>query len=103
MEKPDIGRMRTMDLNEPVTLTLPAHVWLGFLASYSATKWACMYATAIHAEAMEALLDPLWLKEREAARARRHDQEHALMSRIIPGFPAPDIPPDAGGLSGDNS
>jgi hypothetical protein len=95
------SRMRQMDLNEPVTITLPAHIWLGYMASYGAARWTCGYASVIMAEVREALFDPLVLKEQEAAEQRHNDRHNRLFSSMLPGFKPPgddDIPPDASEL-----
>lgn len=92
------GRMREITLNEPVTITLPAHVWCGFLAAYVAAKWSCADASVILNEVQNALFDPLWLRERQAEVQRVHDERHRLISGIT-GFPGPMTPPDAGDLT----
>lgn len=95
------GLMRQLGLNDPVTVTLPAHVWAGFLSAYGSSEWSNSDTNAIMIEARDALFDPRWLKEREAELQRQHDTQHRIMSGMIPGFPSPDIPPDPEGLSGD--
>lgn len=94
-------RMRKMDLNDEVTIKLPVHVWLGFNSAYNTTEWASPDATAIMREVQETVYDPLWLKEAQAEQQRNHDRNHQIFSGIT-GFPGPEIPPDAGGLSDGN-
>lgn len=93
------GLMREMDLNAPVSITLPAHVWRGFLAAYCSTKWESTDATSIMMEIQDALFDPLWAREQQAEAQRKHDEYHRRMSGILPGFLPPEIPPDAGNLT----
>lgn len=97
------GLMRKgIELNAPVTITLPAHVWHGYWSAYGAAKWGCSEATAIMMEVRDAMFDPVWLKEREADTQRKHDEHHrqilGSMFSGLPGIDMPDIPPDAGDL-----
>jgi hypothetical protein len=96
------GRMRPIDLNEPVSVTLPAHVWRGYMAAYTSTKWEAVDATSIMIEVQNALFDPLWMKEHEAEQQRRHDEHRQHIHEQLPDFLKPviasDVPPDAGGF-----
>ena len=91
--------MRDIKLNDPVVVELPAHVWIGFIAAYSATKWQAEDASAIALEAIDRIFDPVWVKEREAANSEHRDTHIALMQAAITGrMPGmteiPDMPPD---------
>ena len=92
-------RMRDgLELNADVTVTVPAHVLLSFVVSYSAAKWTCPYTTMLLFLARKALYAPAYLKEQEARMQAEEAQVRQIMSRMVPGFPAPDTPPDAGEL-----
>lgn len=97
-------KMRDLKLNDEVTVTAPAHIWLGFVAAYSQCEWNSQYATAIAAEAQEAMADPLWIKETEAAHQKMYAEHNA---QVIGAFPFPfnfgnpqdpQVPPDTRGL-----
>lgn len=92
-------RFRDLKIDEQVSVTLPAHIWLGFIASYSAfSDYNCGYANMIGSAAQEAMLDPVYLRERQAETERQLAQHQHMMSNMIPGFPGPQIPPDLSGL-----
>jgi hypothetical protein len=95
-------RMRSMDLNEPLTITLPAHIWHGFMVAYGDTEWINAYASAVLVEVQERLLDPVWLKERLAAHQRDHSTQDRLHNQLLSRFgiklPEDEVPPDAGEL-----
>lgn len=86
--------MRKMDLNEPISITMPAHLWVGFLAAYSITEFSHGAANAIAELAQEALLDPIYLNERLAEQQQLVDQHQQQMHRVF-GTPPPDFPPNA--------
>ena len=92
-------QMRDIKLGEPVTITLPAYVWVGFVASYtSSPEYNCGHANTVASAAQEAILDPVYLKERIADAERMASQQQSYLSNIIPGFPGPQIPPDLSGF-----
>jgi hypothetical protein len=93
--------MRDLKLNDLVTITCPAHTWLGFLAAYGNTKWSDTFTSAIASEAGKALFDPVTLREWEAEEQRQGDLRRRLLAGIIPGLHTDsDAPPDASGLYG---
>lgn len=82
--------MRDMGMNEPVSIELPAHVWLTFMVTYANTEWTSDSAAAICVEIQEALLDPLYVNERQAELQERHDQHERAFRAFIgqrPEFP----------------
>jgi hypothetical protein len=85
--------MRDIGLNDPVTVTLPAHVWMGFIGAYAATKWQSSYVDQIGSEVIDQLYDPLHLKEREAAHQEQHDLSRALFRHMTMGQ-LPEVPPN---------
>lgn len=85
-------RYRKMDLSDPVTITLPAHVWFGFCAAYVSAEWADYYATRITKEAQKQMLDPVYLKEHEAASQYAKDVGNSALSALFGR--RPDIPPN---------
>lgn len=84
--------MRDISLNEPVPVTLPAHVWLGFISAYASTEWSCEDVSIIAQEAIRQLFDPLYLNEKEAAMQEQHDQQQSVLQAIITGR-RPETPP----------
>lgn len=97
------GLMRDLKLNDQISIKLPVHVWAGFMATYLETDWSGGDANAVFREVQEALYDPRWRKEKEAAHQRQHDEANQRIKDMLPpGFPFPglDIPPDAGDLDG---
>lgn len=89
----NVPRMRAdMKLNDPVTVTLPAWVWLSFDAAYTAARWHCDEASLIAIAIQEQMMDPVFLKEREARHQQEHDRRDAFMDHVI-GRP-PDVPPN---------
>jgi hypothetical protein len=81
-----------LGMADPVQVTLPAHVWLSFLASYGTAKWTCNYASAIALEARAAVIDPVWLKESEASHQQQHDTMQSIAARML--GQSPDLPPN---------
>jgi hypothetical protein len=66
-------------MNDDVTLTFPAHIWQGFYASYLSAEWNDYYANVVANAAQEEMLDPVYLREREAhiQEQQEHAQAHA--------------------------
>lgn len=101
----DFARARPdLKVNDEVSVTLPAIVWVSFVSSYIDAEWNSSAANAVVNAAQHAYLDPVWIKEREAA-------NQAQQSRVMPMFGIPlaslfgnpdeQVPPDASGLTGD--
>lgn len=84
--------MKDIGLNDPVTITLPAHHWTGFLSAYASTRWHNTDADAIGHSIIEQVFSPLYLKEREAAVQADHDKHQAEVHRFFTGQP-PEMPP----------
>ena len=84
--------MRDIKLNDPVSITLPAHIWLGFVAAYATSDWNCNHANQIATEVSEALLDPLYMNERLAAEQQARDEQQAIFQRFI--GQTPEVPPN---------
>jgi hypothetical protein len=103
----DTKVMKDIGLNDPVTVTLPAHVWAGFLSAYASTKWHSPDADTIGQEAVDQIFNPLYIKEREVAN-QAHQDQHESMFRMFTGGPPgvplhmedPEAPPqdDDGGM-----
>lgn len=90
-----------MGLDDLVSVTLPVHAWFGFIAAYCDTEWNCGYAGQIASAAQKEILDPVFLKEREAEMSAVQDQQRTIMASVIPGLGLPQIPPDISGLGGE--
>jgi hypothetical protein len=88
--------MCEIGLNDPVTLTLPAHVLHGFIAAYGAAKWSCSHANVMFLAIQKKLYDPQYMKEREAEAQRQNQELHQLAAEAgFPGFRHP-VPSDDG-------
>jgi len=81
-----------MDLSEPVTITMPAHTWLGFLFGYTESEWSSICAGAICTGIQDALMDPIFLRE-EAAKVQANADVHQAFLNHITGQPV-DVPPN---------
>lgn len=82
-----------MSLNEPVTITLPAHIWLGFMFAYSDSEWSNLCAGKIAFEAQKAVMDPVYVKEQEAKIQAQADMQHAAFHHMFTGQ-HPENPPN---------
>ncbi len=83
-----------LGFNDPVAITLPAHVWHAFMAQYATTEWSSNAAAQICIKVQEELLDPIYVREREAEAQAHHDQHEMVLQRFM-GLP-PDLPPNMG-------
>lgn len=88
----EAARFRDLKLGDPVQVTLPTFVWMSFAASYGTCDWNDPYATQIQQAALEAILDPIYVKEQQAAAQEAHDQAHAQFHHFVTGQP-PEVPP----------
>jgi hypothetical protein len=70
--------MRARDINALVAVELPAHVWIGFLATYSDAEWTSVYANAILGELKDVLFDPKYIQMCEEQDRKDRDAETAL-------------------------
>jgi hypothetical protein len=87
--------MRNITLNEKVAIELPAHIWLAFMAQYATTKWSSDAASHIVVNIQEALLDPIYIKERQAEAQSYHDRSDLAFQMFMGQHP--DIPPNMEG------
>lgn len=85
-------RFRNINMNEPVSVTLPAHVWLGFIFTYAGANWTDICTSRISGEVQKQLLDPVYLKEQEAAAQHQADLQMAAFHHFT-GQPQ-DFPPN---------
>lgn len=85
-------RFRKMNLNDPVTITLPAYIAIGFLFAYSECTWNNMCASKIAVSIQNQVLDPVYLKEQEAQIQAQADMHHAAFSHMM-GQPM-EVPPN---------
>jgi hypothetical protein len=80
----ELDRYRKLDVSEPVTVTLPAHVWIGFISAYlSADDWANCDTSAICSAAQRELLDPIYVNERDAAHQQHKDMHEKAVHRMF--------------------
>lgn len=92
MDKSEFPRYKPMDVTADVTVTLPAHVWLGFAAAYNVAGWECSEVTAICLEAQAQMLDPVYLRERMAQLQQHRDLHERMNKQVFGGLF--DTPPD---------
>src|SRR5487761_307330 len=59
----ELPKFKKLDLSENISVTLPVHVWLSFMAAYSCSDWVSSAASIIAAAAQYEVLDPEWMKE----------------------------------------
>jgi nitrate reductase cytochrome c-type subunit len=90
--------MKDIGLNDPVSVTLPAHVWIGFIAAYSSCAWNSGHATQVANAAGKEILHPLWINEQEAQRQQQVDEQQAAFNSLFTGQP-PEVPPSMEGLT----
>ena len=88
---------RKMELGEDLAITMPAAMWLQFVAAYASTDWQCGAASHIAYQVTRSLLDPVYLSEREAADQAAVDEQQAVMARMF-GMPGPQFPSSPEGL-----
>jgi hypothetical protein len=81
-------------LNDDLTITLPAHVWLQFYAAYLASDEHNYFADIVARTAYDSLIDPLFVKEMEAASQAAADKAHRHIHSLFGSeLPGPEIPP----------
>lgn len=90
---PDRKVMKDLGLNDPVSVTLPVHVWLGFAASYIASDFNSPDANRVVTAIQYEMLDPLFIKEQEAHTQLQQDQAQAVFHHLATGA-IPEVPPN---------
>lgn len=88
----EFPRMRSIDLNEPISIEMPAHMWISFISAYSTSDFSHGAANTLAELAQQALLDPLYLNERLAEQQQLIDRHQEHMHRVF-GTPPPNFPP----------
>jgi hypothetical protein len=91
--------MKDISLNEPITVTVPAHIWLALIAAYNDCDWANDNMSYILGKAIREIMDPIYLNEQEAAAQEAQDQQQQFFQSItshLPGIqlPGPEGPDD---------
>jgi hypothetical protein len=80
--------------NEKVTIQVPIHNIIGAVAEYGNTEWVGENVGIILGLCIRETLDPLFMKEREAAIQHQMDMaraaQEAMVSRLIQGTDAED-------------
>lgn len=84
---PDRKVMRDISLNEKVAVSVPAYVWIGFIAAWRTSDWNNGEAGAVVEAAQRAMMDPIWIKEQEAAAQEAQDAHNAIFHSITTGRP----------------
>lgn len=75
--------MQDISLNEPISVEAPAYVWLGLMAAYNTVDWSDQNMNAILSKVQHAIMDPIWIREREAAMQEQADQHNALFHNFL--------------------
>jgi hypothetical protein len=89
--------MRDIGLNDPITVTVAAHIWLSLIAAYNDCDWANDGMSYVLGKAIREIMDPIYLNEQEAAAQEAHDQQQQFFQNMIPhlpGMPGPEGPDD---------
>jgi hypothetical protein len=81
---------KDLKLNDDVTITLPAHIWQGFYAAYLSADWNDYYANVVANAGQEQMLDPIYLREREAHAQEQAEHAHAHALHFFGQGPDPD-------------
>lgn len=88
-------KLKKRDMNDMVSIEMPAHMWLSFLAAYLVTDWATGPANTLAELVQEELLDPLYVREKQAEMQFLADQHQAQLHSFFTGQP-PEPPPTEG-------
>lgn len=89
----EFPKLKKLGMNEMVSIEMPAHMWLSFLAGYLASEWSTGSANTLAEQIQEALLDPLYVKEKQAEMQFLQDQRNAGLQQFFTGQP-PETPPN---------
>jgi hypothetical protein len=84
--------MKDIGLNDPITVTLPAHLWLSFAVTYASSGWGSSSANSVCSAVVDQLFNPLYLNETQAEAQQMQDQQEMAIKALF-GQP-PDIPPN---------
>lgn len=78
----DSPHYKKMDISDDVTVTLPAHVWIGFVSAYTSTKWSNVDTSRIALTAQEQMLEPSFVKARDAERQAHIDRHERMAEKM---------------------
>ena len=91
---PDRKMMRDIGLNDPVTIILPAHIWIAAMSAYAEAEWGNAPMSVVFRKVQETILDPLYMREQEAAHQQQQDYQQDFFQHTTTGQ-LPEVPPNA--------
>jgi hypothetical protein len=94
---PEQKIMKDINLNEPITVTVPAHIWLALTAAYNDCDWINDNLGYVLEKAMRQIMDPIYVKEQEAAQQEAMDKKQQFFENLsshLPGMPGSEGPDD---------
>lgn len=93
-------QFKDLNLNDKVPVEMPVAMILQAIAEYSNAEWSGPAVSHLMQFLQEAVLDPVFMRERLAEMQAARDQQEEVMKRIAPGlgftgqFPFPEEPPE---------
>lgn len=93
-------QFKELGLNDKVPVEIQVSLILQAIAEYSNTEWSGPAMSQLMHCIQEAVLDPVFLREKLAEMQHVRDQQEAAINRIVPGlgftgqFPFPEEPPE---------
>jgi hypothetical protein len=95
MNEDQFPQFRKMDISDPVTVTLPAHVWVSFWSAYTANpEWNDGAANAIAIAAQEAVVEPAYIQKIKEEHEKIHSRGNSWLSELQNQMPQPQEKPE---------
>jgi hypothetical protein len=94
---PEQKIMRDMSLNDPISVEAPVHMWLALTAAYNDCDWSNENLSEVLRRALHQIMDPIFIREQEAAAQHAQDQQAQFFNNItshLPGMPGYEGPDD---------
>jgi hypothetical protein len=87
--------MKDINLNEPIAVEVPAHIWLALTAAYNDCDWTNDNLGYVLSKAMRQIMDPIYVKEQEAAAHEQAEAQQNFFQHMATHFPGiPEGPED---------
>jgi hypothetical protein len=84
---------RDLNLNDTITVEIPVAEIMSFVAEYiSCQTFTATAANSLCMRLQKAILDPIFINEREALLQQQADQQEAFAQSFFTGKP-PEVPP----------
>ncbi len=84
--------MKDIGFNDEITITAHAHVWLTAMSGYAEAEWVSAAMGVLFRKVQEAILDPIWMSEQEAAVQQQQDMQQSIVQQFTTGE-KPEVPP----------